>query len=43
LFKNYLTKINSRNDPIKTIKDPVTGKSIKIHEHVAGDVILKII
>jgi hypothetical protein len=23
---------------MKTIKDPVSGKSIKIHEHIAGDV-----
>ena len=25
------------NDPMKIIKDPITGKSIKIHEYIAGN------
>lgn len=28
----------ARNEPMKTIKDPITGRKIRIHENLAGDV-----
>ncbi|RNA20455.1 coiled-coil and C2 domain-containing 2A isoform X4 [Brachionus plicatilis] len=28
---------NIRNDPMKTIKDPISGRTIRVHENIAGD------
>jgi hypothetical protein len=30
-----------RNDPMKVINDPISGKQIKVHEHIAGEVRLE--
>lgn len=29
------------DNPMKVIKDPLSGKTIKVHEHIAGEVKLK--
>lgn len=36
-----IRKDKLNNDPMRIIKDPVTGKSIKIHEYIAGESLVK--
>jgi coiled-coil and C2 domain-containing protein 2A len=36
-----IRKDKSTNDPMKIVKDPLTGKTIKIHEHIAGESLVR--
>jgi hypothetical protein len=40
-ISHNFNKLVFRNDPMKIIKDPITGKSIKIHEYIAGESLVR--